>query len=328
MVSLLDFLAVTTLGLSSVLSSQTNPLSVVVSSFQPPLVLTARYSVNGASSLPFGKRIFIVRGGGIFSSKEETFEEDITSHLSESLAPTGGAFAAESSNSSPPVDYEAIGKWTIAYMGQLGLVYGFLWCLDKLVSRFNLPLPYYATIPFFYSFNLKTSIFSLLPNKKLKSQKMTQGDWEYNKRKKPSWTPPGFVFALMWPLFVFGLRATTAAMVLAKTGKFACLPIMVLMSHLSVGNLWNTVNNIERRLGPSVILLYALALTKAATAFAFYQVNPLAGKLLALTMIWLSAAAALETQTWRINPDPDTGKKETLYPARVTKWKTKFRWES
>jgi len=84
---------------------------------------------------------------------------------------------------------------------------------------------------------------------------------------------------------------------------------------------------VERRLGPSVILLYALWLTKALAAYQFFRIDPLSGKWLAATLTWLTAAAALETRTWQINPDPDTGKPEPLYPAKG-KWKTRFRWES
>lgn len=86
-------------------------------------------------------------------------------------------------------------------------------------------------------------------------------------------------------------------------------------------------NNVDRRLGFSVPVLYGLALTKVLAAYCFYLVDPLLGKCLLLTLTWLGAAAALETHTWRINPDPDTGKPEPLYPAKG-KWKTRFRWET
>lgn len=86
-------------------------------------------------------------------------------------------------------------------------------------------------------------------------------------------------------------------------------------------------NNVDRRLGFSVPVLYALALSKMLAAYRFYLVDPLLGKCLAATLTWITAAAALETHTWRINPDPDTGKPEPLYPAKG-KWKTKFRWEA
>lgn len=83
----------------------------------------------------------------------------------------------------------------------------------------------------------------------------------------------------------------------------------------------------ERRLGVSVVLLYAMWLTKAFAALQFYRVEPRAGKLLALTLTWITAAVALTTRTWQINPDVDTGKLEPLVPMRHPKWTTKFRWE-
>jgi len=86
-------------------------------------------------------------------------------------------------------------------------------------------------------------------------------------------------------------------------------------------------NNVERRLGVSVIALYGLWLTKALTAYLFYQIDPRAGKWLAATLTWITAAAALETRTWQINPDPSSKEREPLYPAKG-KAKTLFRWES
>ena len=83
----------------------------------------------------------------------------------------------------------------------------------------------------------------------------------------------------------------------------------------------------ERRLGVSVTLLFALWLTKAFAALQFYKVAPRAGNLLALTLTWITAAVALTTRTWQINPDVDTGEREPLAPMRDPKRTTKFRWE-
>ena len=83
----------------------------------------------------------------------------------------------------------------------------------------------------------------------------------------------------------------------------------------------------ERRLGVSVVLLYALWLTKAFAALQFYKVEPRAGQLLAWTLTWITAAVALTTRTWQLNPDPDTGRLEPLVPMKHPKWSTKFKWE-
>mmetsp|Transcript_33510 Transcript_33510/g.33753 ORF Transcript_33510/g.33753 Transcript_33510/m.33753 type:complete len:111 (-) Transcript_33510:239-571(-) len=86
-------------------------------------------------------------------------------------------------------------------------------------------------------------------------------------------------------------------------------------------------DNVERRLGVSVVGLYSIWLTKAFAAWQFYRVNPRAGKLLAVTLTWITAALALQIRTWQINPDPDTGKREPLVPMKHSRWTTKFRWE-
>ena len=89
-----------------------------------------------------------------------------------------------------------------------------------------------------------------------------------------------------------------------------------------------TSNNVDRRLGFSVPIMYGLVLTKVFAAYRFFLVYPVAGKWLAATLSWLLAAAALQTQTWLINPESDTSLPEPLYPAKSKKWETRFRWHA
>ena len=76
-----------------------------------------------------------------------------------------------------------------------------------------------------------------------------------------------------------------------------------------------------------MVLIYLLWLTKAFAALQFTKVQPRAGKLLAVTLTWLTAAVALLTRTWQLNPDPRTGQRAPLLPMQHPKWNTKFRWE-
>lgn len=167
-----------------------------------------------------------IRGGW---GLRTTIENNMPSLHSSSSASNGEA------KKRPSVDFAAIGKYGTALAIQLSLIFGLLTGIDKMLARFAIKIPFYANVIFFYLFNLKTSIFLPLPSKR------EQKDWEYQERQKPSWTPPGVVFAIMWPLFVFGLRAFTAAMVTEATGVYASAPVMSLMLHLAVGTLWNTM---------------------------------------------------------------------------------------
>lgn len=81
--------------------------------------------------------------------------------------------------------------------------------------------------------------------------------------------------------------------------------------------LYTCSNRIEQQLGVSMLLLYALVGTKALAAYVAYQIDPRAGIALACTLSWLFAAAALSTATWRLNPDPKTGRPQSLVPRKA-----------
>jgi len=233
------------------------------------------------------------------------------------------------------VDWTALVKYAVGIAVQMSFLFGFFTGVDKILAHHYFSsspisrVPFALNVAFLYAFNLITSLFSILPSSNNERRKPTkERNQEYHKRNIPSWTPPGIAFVFGWPLLTFGIRAITGAMIVQEVdGRYASPAIMSLMFHLCIGDLWNTVNNVERRLGVSVVLLFGLWLTKAFAAVQFYKVRPQAGKLLAVTLTWITAAVALQTRTWQINPDSNTGKREPLVPMQHPKWNTKFRWE-
>ena len=94
-----------------------------------------------------------------------------------------------------------------------------------------------------YAFNLRSSVFSILPSSKNEGRKIKDED------KGPKNTTSAIfqsgrhpiAFVLGWPLLTFGPRAVTGAMVVRGGHRYATAAIMSLMLHFSVGNLWNTV---------------------------------------------------------------------------------------
>lgn len=224
------------------------------------------------------------------------------------------------------LDTDAIFKYTAAIAIQLSLIFGVFTGLDKLVSAFNVKVPFAANFFLFYVWALRTRIFNPLKNNRpqIKTLESAAAN-DTRKRKMPTWTPPGFVFPIVWLLIIAPIRAITSAMVYGATGKYANVAIMSLMLHLSIGDVWNTINNIEKRFGVSVIGVYCVWLSKAHAAYRYYQVVPFAGKLLSVTLVWLTIASTLITRVWQLNPDPKTGKPEPLYPVAGSK-KTEFAW--
>ena len=96
------------------------------------------------------------------------------------------------------------------------------------------------------------------------------------------------------------------------------------MWHLSCGDGWNTINNTERRVGVSVSGVPCVWLSVVYAAAQYWQVDPLAGKFLGLTAVWITVASALIIDTWRLNRID--GEKDVFYPV-LGDTKTKFSFE-
>ena len=96
--------------------------------------------------------------------------------------------------------------------------------------------------------------------------------------------------------------------------------------HLTAGDIWNTINNTEKRYGASVIGVLFVVLSAANAAYQYSTVDIFAGKLLGATCLWLVTATALITDTWRINT-AENGKRVPLFPV-VGEAETSFMWGS
>jgi len=120
----------------------------------------------------------------------------------------------------------------------------------------------------------------------------------------------------MWVLIIGPTRAYTASLVYTSTGHFADPAILALLFHLSVGDVWNTINNTEKRFGAAVTGVLCVSLANVNAAFQFYQADQKAGMILAATMVWFTVASALIVQTWRLNPvGGEMGELDKVYPV-------------
>ena len=239
-----------------------------------------------------------------------------------------------SSVSSPgSFDPTAVLKYGIAIGVQMGLAATLLRTLDLVIARYKIQVPFALNFIFFYALALKSRVLNPMSNtrpqvKTLEAKETKSKDVAtVFKRQMPKWTPPGFIFPIVWLLIIGPIRATASSLIYQSVGAYASLPILSLLLHLSIGDVWNTINNIERRFGVAVTGVLFVWLSKAHAAYQYGRVNPLAGCLIAATLIWLTIATALVTATWRLNPDPATGKPEPLYPVKG-KAETKFAWFS
>ncbi|KAJ9510506.1 hypothetical protein QJQ45_015980, partial [Haematococcus lacustris] len=130
----------------------------------------------------------------------------------------------------------------------------------------------------------------------------------YKSLKKPTWTPPNYVFPLVW----IPLKAMQSlALMLAwrggtMTGSSAKHPALAVAlttfgAHLFLGNWWNVVFFGRRKLQPSLPWMYAFWGSVAASAAAFHPLDPRAATLMLPTLVWVTIAAKLNYDIVQLN---------------------------
>lgn len=219
---------------------------------------------------------------------------------------------------SPELDTGALAKYAVAATTELALFAGTFQLLDLASSNLlDAQLPFPAICVLFYAASLKSRTFNPLNNQRPDRSKAVDGEGSngFRDRVMPSWTPPGVIFPIMWVLIIGPIRAYSAAVVVSTTGTFFSLPIMAFILHLTIGDVWNTINNTEKRYGAAVIGVLCVVLSAANAAYQYSTVDPVAGQLLGGTCLWLVTAAALITDTWRLNPT-ESGERVPLYPVK------------
>mmetsp|Transcript_73907 Transcript_73907/g.135074 ORF Transcript_73907/g.135074 Transcript_73907/m.135074 type:complete len:330 (-) Transcript_73907:186-1175(-) len=190
------------------------------------------------------------------------------------------------------------------------------------------PLPWQAVTAIFFLLSLRSRAFSPLNNSRPDLKKATGGEKTggFNDRIMPSWTPPGVVFPIMWVLIVAPLRAYSSTLVWEANGGHLLDPtLLCLMLHLSIGDTWNTINNVERRVGAAVPGVACVWLSVLLATSQYFQSNALAGQLLAVTVAWITVAGTLVADTWRVNNEVTP---EPLYPYKQDDVTTRFFFES
>ncbi|MDB9525691.1 tryptophan-rich sensory protein [Oscillatoria sp. CS-180] len=199
---------------------------------------------------------------------------------------------------------------TLKYIGatlvQIAVLVGLLWSADFAFARFDIKalpdwMPIAIACGFFAFVTLRSRFFSLLDN--------TRNSGRYTSLRRPSWAPPPLAFPIVW-MSIAVLRVVSAYLVWsAMEQTFLCLPLVLFVVHLSLGDTWNTIFTVEGRLGlavPAVIL--GPFLSVAILTISYYQTAPLAGWIIFPSWVWLTVATALCISLWQLNG------KEPLYP--------------
>ena len=134
----------------------------------------------------------------------------------------------------------------------------------------SLSLANAAVFSVFTFLALRSRVFSPLDNPR---SSVLPDDPVFKKRAVPTWMPPPLVmlsvicclsyavsihvplkaFPIAWSVITV-LRATSTVLVYLRTDTLLCWPVFAMALHLSLGDTWNTINNVEVRRLPFFLL--------------------------------------------------------------------------
>ena len=126
------------------------------------------------------------------------------------------------------------------------------------------------------------------------------GEW-YASLDKPSWNPPGYIFAPVWTV-LYILMGVAAWLVWTKgDGAQRITPISIFVLQLALNALWSYLFFGLHRPDLAFIEIIVLWLAILATMILFWRIHGFAGMLLIPYLAWVSFAAVLNFQLWRLN---------------------------
>jgi translocator protein len=123
----------------------------------------------------------------------------------------------------------------------------------------------------------------------------------YATLRKPSWTPPNWLFGAVWTALYLGM-AVAAWLVWRQAGFLpARLPLTLFVFQLALNVAWSAIFFGLRAPGAAFLEVVLLWLFILLTAIAFWPVSRTASWLLVPYLTWVTYAAALNAAIWRMN---------------------------
>lgn len=123
----------------------------------------------------------------------------------------------------------------------------------------------------------------------------------YADLKKPSWTPPSWLFAPVWTALYIGM-GIAAALVWLQVKQFSSLPIVLFLIQLGLNWLWSYFFFHQKKIKTAFIDLVLLWLSVLVTLLLFFQASRLAGALLVPYLLWITFAGGLNFAILKLNP--------------------------
>ena len=125
-------------------------------------------------------------------------------------------------------------------------------------------------------------------------------EW-YQALAKPTWTPPDWLFPVVWTL-LYIMMGIAAWLIWQQNGfKAAMLPLLVFIFQLLLNGLWTLFFFGFKMPGLAFADILFLWIVILLTIILFWLKRPLPSFLLLPYFLWVSFASALNLSIWRMN---------------------------
>jgi translocator protein len=132
------------------------------------------------------------------------------------------------------------------------------------------------------------------------ASRFTPGVW-YDQLAKPEWTPPDWVFGPVW-IVLYGVMAIAAWLVWKEKGfGGARLALGIFGFQLALNLAWSWLFFGLEEIGLALADIVLLCVAIFLTILAFWRENRIAAGLLVPYLLWVTFAAALNFEIWRLN---------------------------
>ncbi|MFO8125047.1 tryptophan-rich sensory protein TspO [Yoonia sp.] len=134
------------------------------------------------------------------------------------------------------------------------------------------------------------------------------GEW-YKGLNKPSWTPPNWLFPVMWTS-IYLLIAFAGARVAVLDGSAYAMAFWAMQ--IAFNALWTPVFFGLRNIRGSVPIMVGLWVAVTGATITHMQLDFWAGLAFVPYLVWVTVAAALNLEMVRLNPDQQALKLQDL----------------
>lgn len=125
------------------------------------------------------------------------------------------------------------------------------------------------------------------------------GEW-YLSLKKPSWTPPGWAFPVVWTILY--IMIAYSGWLIWQAGGFGFV-FALWVSQLVLNAAWSWLFFGRKRMDQAMIDVSFMWLIIVAYITAAAPISQMAAMLFAPYLIWVTIAAALNLKVWQMNPE-------------------------